>query len=296
MARRLNWEGSRDCLRRLREDHVRDSELVVRLWEECLMNHREKLGDELWTVYEQVCIAALDCQRLDLSEICLELLHNKFPDSVRVKRLLGMRYEAEKKFVKAEEVYQAIIDKDESNMFVRKRLVTIAKEQNEVTKAIELLNKYLEQFMTDFEGWLELCDLYLSQLDYSKACYCMEELIMSNPHNHLFYQKFAEIKYTMGDPESMAMARSYYAQAIKLNPKNVRALYGLFLSSSNLALTASKGGGGKEKQNNIKNAAWAAQQLNERYQTDQPKEMTEETRVVEAIEKVLESLTEKTSS
>lgn len=35
----------------------------------------------------------------------------------------------------------------------------------------------------------------------------------------------------MGDPESMAMARSYYAQAIKLNPKNVRALYGLFLVS-----------------------------------------------------------------
>ncbi|VDI77143.1 Hypothetical predicted protein [Mytilus galloprovincialis] len=36
----------------------------------------------------------------------------------------------------------------------------------------------------------------------------------------------------MGDPESMAMARSYYAQAIKLNPKNVRALYGLFLAMS----------------------------------------------------------------
>jgi hypothetical protein len=33
--------------------------------------------------------------------------------------------------------------------------------------------------MPDFEGWMELCDLYLSQLDYSNACYCMEELIMS---------------------------------------------------------------------------------------------------------------------
>ena len=38
--------GARDCLRRLREDHMRDSELVVRLWEESLMNYREKLGDE----------------------------------------------------------------------------------------------------------------------------------------------------------------------------------------------------------------------------------------------------------
>ena len=51
--------------------------------------------------------------------------------------------------------------------------------------------------MIDFEGWMEVCDLYLSQLDYSKACYCMEELIMSNPHNHLFYQKFAEVRNIM---------------------------------------------------------------------------------------------------
>jgi hypothetical protein len=43
--------------------------------------------------------------------------------------------------------------------------------------------------MPDFEG---LCDLYLSQLDY-----CMEELIMSNPHNHLFYEEFAEVRNIM---------------------------------------------------------------------------------------------------
>jgi hypothetical protein len=48
--------------------------------------------------------------------------------------------------------------------------------------------------MPDFEG---LCDLYLSQLDFSKACYCMEELIMSNPHNHLFYEEFAEVRNIM---------------------------------------------------------------------------------------------------
>ena len=36
----------------------------------------------------------------------------------------------------------------------------------------------------------------------------------------------------MGDPDSMRMARSYYAQALKLNNKNVRALYGFFLVCS----------------------------------------------------------------
>lgn len=47
--------------------------------------------------------------------------------------------------------------------------------------------------MTDFEAWMELCDLYLAVQDYTKAAFCMEELIMSNPHNHLYHQKFAEV-------------------------------------------------------------------------------------------------------
>lgn len=47
--------------------------------------------------------------------------------------------------------------------------------------------------MTDFDAWMELCDLYLLFQDYSKAAFCMEELIMSNPHNHLYHQKYAEV-------------------------------------------------------------------------------------------------------
>lgn len=47
--------------------------------------------------------------------------------------------------------------------------------------------------MTDYEAWTELCDLYLSVYDYSNASFCMEELIMSNPHNHLFHQKYADV-------------------------------------------------------------------------------------------------------
>ena len=36
----------------------------------------------------------------------------------------------------------------------------------------------------------------------------------------------------MGDPDSMSMAWSYYARALKLNNKNVRALYGFSLVCS----------------------------------------------------------------
>ncbi|XP_052709346.1 ER membrane protein complex subunit 2-like [Crassostrea angulata] len=292
MAGHISWEEARNHLRRMREDQVRDGQTVVSLWEDVLMSERNKLGDELWTVYEQVCIAALDCQRIDISETCIELLKSKFPNSLRVKRLLGMKYEAEERFHKAGDLYDDIIKEDETNMFARKRKVAILKAQNKTLEAIEELNKYLKQFMTDFEAWMELCDLYLAVQDYTKAAFCMEELIMSNPHNHLYHQKFAEIKYTMGDPDNMAIARTYFAQAIKLNPNSVRSLYGCFLASSNLAASSNR----KDKQSNIKYAAWAAQQLKEKYTTVQPEDLTNQTRVLESIERVLESLTEKTSN
>ena len=48
--------------------------------------------------------------------------------------------------------------------------------------------------MGDYEAWMELCDLYLQEHDYAKASFCMEELIMSNPHNHLYHQRYAEVR------------------------------------------------------------------------------------------------------
>lgn len=50
--------------------------------------------------------------------------------------------------------------------------------------------------MSDQEAWHELCDLYLQEQDYSKAAFCIEELILHNPHSHLIYQRYAEIKYS----------------------------------------------------------------------------------------------------
>jgi hypothetical protein len=50
--------------------------------------------------------------------------------------------------------------------------------------------------MIDQEAWQELSELYLTEQEYGKAAFCMEELILHNPHNHLFHQRYAEIKYT----------------------------------------------------------------------------------------------------
>ena len=43
--------------------------------------------------------------------------------------------------------------------------------------------------------------------------------------------RYAEIRYTQGGVEHLEMAKVYYSHAIKLNPNNMRSLYGLLLVS-----------------------------------------------------------------
>lgn len=51
--------------------------------------------------------------------------------------------------------------------------------------------------MSDQEAWHELCFLYLAEAEYSKAIFCMEEVLLHNPHSHLIHQRLGEIRYTM---------------------------------------------------------------------------------------------------
>lgn len=51
--------------------------------------------------------------------------------------------------------------------------------------------------MSDQEAWHELCNLYMAEGDFAKAAFCMEEVLLQNPHNHLIHQRLAEIRYTM---------------------------------------------------------------------------------------------------
>ena len=50
-------------------------------------------------VEEQVFVAALDCNRMDVADQCLLSLKNKFPDSLRVAKLRGMKLEALERYV-----------------------------------------------------------------------------------------------------------------------------------------------------------------------------------------------------
>lgn len=213
---------------------------------------------------EQICLAAIDVQDHQLIKICLDELAAKFPGSIRVKRLRIMaRLEMRERFEDALKSYDELIRADESNAIHYKRKVAILIAQRRNLDAIRELSEYLKKFMNDQEAWLELSDLYIQEQEYSKAAFCLEELILTNPHNHLYFQKYAEIQYTINTTESHELARTYFSQALKLNQGNLRALFGLYLSATSLS-TSSKLAAPKRKEN-YKIASWALDQINVLY-------------------------------
>ena len=42
---------------------------------------------------EQVCVAALDCNRQDVADACLKALSAEFPTSMRIRKLKALKLE-----------------------------------------------------------------------------------------------------------------------------------------------------------------------------------------------------------
>merc|ERR1711944_341654 len=175
-----------------------------------------------------------------------------------------MKMEMLEEYEVAMDILNSIIEEDDSNSQARKRKIAILKAQGENQKAISELVKYLKDFMADGEAWMELCDFYILEQDYAKAAFCCEELILQHPHNHLYYQRYAEIRYTQGGVEHLEQAKVYYCHAIRLNSNNMRALYGLLLTSSQL-VSSSKSTTQKKKEYQ-KSVIWASTQIQKKYQ------------------------------
>uniref|UniRef100_A0A0D3F053 ER membrane protein complex subunit 2 n=2 Tax=Oryza TaxID=4527 RepID=A0A0D3F053_9ORYZ len=201
------------CLaRRLR---ARRPEPVLRLGLALLNDSsaRSRLASEQWTLYEQVAVAAMDCQRLDVAKDCIGVLSKQFPGSMRVGRLEALLFEAKGEWTDAERAYALILENNPFDQIVHKRKIAIAKAQGDMALAVEYLNKYLEL--------------------YKQAAFCYEELILAQPTVPLYHLAYAEVLYTMGGLENLQTARKYYASTIQLTGgKNTRALFGVCLCSS----------------------------------------------------------------
>ncbi|KAL5566239.1 hypothetical protein UlMin_029403 [Ulmus minor] len=194
---------------------------------------RSSLGPEEWTLYEQVAIAAMDCQCLDVAKDCIKILQKQFSESKRVGRLEAMLLEAKGLWQEAEKAYSSLLEDNPFDQVVHKRRVAMAKAQGNISGSIDWLNKYLEIFMADHDAWRELAEIYISLQMYKQAAFCYEELILSQPTVPFHHLAYADVLYTLGGLENIQTAKKYYASTIDLTGgKNTRALFGICLCSS----------------------------------------------------------------
>ncbi|KAH9623910.1 hypothetical protein KSS87_006335 [Heliosperma pusillum] len=194
---------------------------------------RSALAHEEWTLYEQVAIAAMDCNSPDIARDCIKVLSKKFPDSKRVGKLEAMLLEANGCWEEAESAYSSLLEDNAVDQVIHRRRVAMAKAQGDNLKAIEWLNKYLEIFMADHDAWRELAEVYVSLQMYKQAAFCYEELILAKPTVPLYHLAYADVLYTLGGLENLQTAKKYYASTIDLSGgKNTRALYGICMCTS----------------------------------------------------------------
>ncbi|GMI79209.1 hypothetical protein like AT3G04830 [Hibiscus trionum] len=242
--------GAWEYLCLVRKLKVRRSEKVLKYGLSILNDSRKRsaLGPEEWTLYEQVAIAAMDCQCLDVAKDCIKVLQKKFPESKRVGRLNGMLLEAKGSWAEAEKAYSSLLEDNPLDQVIHKRRVAMAKAQGNISGAIELLNKYLEIFMADHEAWRELAEIYISLQMYKQAAFCYEELILSQPTVPMHHLAYADVLYTLSGLENLQTAKKYYASTIDLTGgKNTRALFGICLCTSAIA-QVSKGRNKEDKE------------------------------------------------
>ncbi|KAF9436143.1 ER membrane complex subunit 2 [Entomortierella beljakovae] len=220
------------ALQDLRASAERKPDVVVRLGKPLIESGAvKKLDADAWLVYEQVAIAALDVGDDELAEKCIQALEKKFPGSARVRRLNGMKFEAAGKLVDAGAIYKSILEEDETNVLAAKRQIVLLNTMGLPGDAIGALVKYLDINYTDFEGWLQLADLYLDQRMYAQAAFSMEEAIMLQPQNHIFHLKYAEILYTQNN---VGLALKQFCRVVELCKDHVRGLYGIKLCTARL--------------------------------------------------------------
>lgn len=164
-------------------------------------------------------------------DYCLKKLEKQWPNSLRVERLKGINAESCGDYSAAKTIYAKILTDKPEDTLTRKRIIAMFKQKGKTAEAIEAINSYLDIFSTDSEVWHELAELYIEAGALSRAVYCFEELMLTNPRSLYHVLTYAELLYSVGDYE---LSRKYFSLACYLDGGCLRALWGLF--AVNLAL------------------------------------------------------------
>ena len=146
--------------------------------------------------------------------------------------MLAIFYEAKGELIKAQEILLDLFEDNPCDAQTVKRLVSLFRDMDMENEAISILNKYIEQTQDDCEAWQQLADIYCARQNFSKAMYCYEEIVSSQPRNYMINLRYAECIYSsvkgQDSFENLQLARKYFSHAaiLKEGAVCIRALYG----------------------------------------------------------------------
>lgn len=230
-----------NVLRYLRVHQLREPELVLKHGKALLGADMSSKscpgGDESARlgVLEQVCLAALDVHDHDLADKCLSQLKNvsSTKPGDRFRRLLGRCLEASGDLKAAETIYDDMLQSNPANLVALQRKYALLKGQvNKETEAMEALNKYLEQNLSDSAAWYEMAQFRLNMADYKGAAFALEEVILVCPLESSLHCELGEVYCTIGGVDNLLLARRHMAQALELDASNRRAQFGLVVAAN----------------------------------------------------------------
>ncbi|EAU84041.1 tetratricopeptide repeat domain 35 [Coprinopsis cinerea okayama7 len=232
-----------------RANHSRASQDVFKKGDIVLKSGKAPKGEEGWAFLEQLALAAIDLDRLEVADACIAQLANKFPDSPRVDVLTGIRIEATEPLDIVLSYYRELLQKDSTNAAAWKRKISVLRQKGGIDQATEELIQYLDTFYTDPEAWLELADIYVTNRQYTSGLQALSHALALNPQNPFTFVQFAETAYSAGD---LPLALKMFLVAVDMIERDldspqttpptglaIRAWWGVKLCSRHLLETPS---------------------------------------------------------
>ena len=229
-------------IKKVTEKKERDcAEFVLEFGIKLLADGGDILTLENFKVLEEVFFSALECKAFDWADIILLKINGHIPRSPKSVRYLAMFHEAKGDLDKAKNLYREWIKANPEDTIAYRRLAAYLRDSGLLDEAIQTLNKALEMDMADTQIWFELSQIYLAHMNYKKAAYCFEEILVQKPTNYLYNLKYGEILYWIGGGENLELARKYFSKAVSLNDEStgsqnnsVRAIWSLLQTCTKL--------------------------------------------------------------
>lgn len=150
------------------------------------------------------------------------------PESARYRRLTGLCLEAAGDYAGAVAVYDALLRENPANGHAAKRrCCALAAAPGRAAEAARALDEYLASHPGDASAWHHRAEAHLAAGDFQGAAFCLEEVVLACPLDAAVHARLGEAYATAGGLAHAKLARKHLAQAVRLDPHNLRAWYGL---------------------------------------------------------------------